>query len=398
MSDTLVTASAGPRSRRDGVRAMAGAASATVAAVLPVFLLGGLSVLVASELGFDAIGLGVAVSVFFSVSAVSSVPTGALVERFGPTGTTRAGIVLAAISLLGIAALAHSYSTLIAFLLVGGAANGLAQLGSNLSLARSVARHRQGLAYGVKQAAVPAATLVAGLAVPTVGLTVGWRWSFAIAGVLVLLALLVVPSDSSGASKSAGGDHDRATAALVVMAFAAMLGAGTANALGAFLVSSAVDRGVAAGLAGLTLSLGGGVGVVVRVLGGWLADRREGGHIAVVSGMLASGAIGLALLAVPTAWALILGTILGFGLGWSWPGVLTFAVVRLNPTAPAAATGITQAGVYAGGGFGPLAFGALVHVTSYRLAWLVAAGTMVLAAVLMLVGRAMLIRRRRRSL
>jgi len=241
---------------------------------------------------------------------------------------------------------------------------------------------------------VPAATLLAGLAVPVVGLTIGWRWSFALAGAAVLLAMAVVPSDPIGARKAADGDHDRATAALVVMAVAAALGAGTANALGAFLVGSAVDRGVAAGLAGLTLSLGGAVGVVVRVLGGWLADRRDGGHLAVVGGMLASGAVGLALLAVPAAWALVVGTILGFGLGWSWPGVLTFAVVRLNPTAPAAATGITQAGVYAGGGLGPLAFGALVHVTSYAVSWLVAAATMVLAALLMLVGRAMLIRRR----
>jgi MFS family permease len=397
MSDTVVTAFAWPTSRRDGVRAMAGAASATVGAVIPVFLLGGQSVLIGRELGFDAAGLGIAVSGFFAVSAVASVPTGRLVERFGPTVTTRVGIVLAAVSLLGIATLASSYSVLIAFLLVGGAANGLAQLGSNLSLARSVARNRQGLAFGVKQAAVPAATLVAGLAVPVIGLTIGWRWSFALAGVVVLLSLLLVPSEEADARRAGGGDHDRATAALVVMAVAAALGAGTANALGAFLVSSAVDRGVGAALAGLTLSLGGAVGVVVRVLGGWLADRRDGGHLAVVGGMLASGAAGLALLAVPSAWALILGTILGFGLGWSWPGVLTFAVVRLNPTAPAAATGITQAGVYAGGGFGPLAFGALVHVTSYPFAWLAAAVVMVLAAALMLVGRGMLIRRRAAS-
>ena len=30
-------------------------------------------------------------------------------------------------------------------------------------------------------------------------------------------------------------------------------------------------------------------------------------------------------------------TALGFGLGWAWPGLLQFAVVRLNPSAPAAA-------------------------------------------------------------
>ena len=64
---------------------------------------------------------------------------------------------------------------------------------------------------------------------------------------------------------------------------------------------------------------------------GWLADKRSGGHIAVVAGSLLLGAGGLALLAVPGALALVLGTVLGFGLGWAWPGLLQFAVVRLNP-------------------------------------------------------------------
>ena len=31
----------------------------------------------------------------------------------------------------------------------------------------------------MKQAAVPVAGIVAGLAVPAVGLTVGWRWAYA---------------------------------------------------------------------------------------------------------------------------------------------------------------------------------------------------------------------------
>jgi len=376
---------------------MAGASGATVGAVLPVFLLGGQSVLVAAELGFDAGGLGLAVSAFFAVSALASVPTGRLVERFGPTITTRAGILLAAGSLLGVAALARSYLALVLFLLIGGVANGLAQLGSNLSLARHVPPRRQGLAFGVKQAAVPAATLLAGVAVPALGLTVGWRWSFVFGGVLVLMALFIVPPDGRGGTPPGGVDHDRATGALALIAFAALLAAGTSGALGTFLVGSAVHNGVDPGLAGLTLSLGGVVGVVVRVGGGWLADRRDGGHLVVVSGMLVTGAAGLALLAAPSTGALVFGTVLGFGLGWSWPGLLTFAVVRLNPTAPAAATGITQAGVYAGGAVGPLAFGAVVDATSYATAWLAAAVTMVLAAALMQLGRYALVTARRRA-
>lgn len=155
-----------------------------------------------------------------------------------------------------------------------------------------------------------------------------------------------------------------------------------------------MNRGIDPALAGLTLSLGSAVGIVIGALGGWLADRRDRNHLAVVSGMMAAGAAGVALLAASPAWALAAGTVLGFGLGWSWPGVRTLAVVRLNPTAPAAATGITQAGIYAGSASGPLAFGAVVDATSYARAWSSAAVTMVLAAGLMLAGRQLIQHRR----
>jgi cyanate permease len=172
----------------------------------------------------------------------------------------------------------------------------------------------------------------------------------------------------------------------VVVAVGAMLSAGSASALGIFLVDSAVAQHIDAGTAGGVLTLGSLVGVAARIGGGWLADRRGGNHLTVVAATLAVGAFGLALLAAQGMTPLLVGTVLGFGLGWSWPGVLNFAVVRLNPRAPAAATSITQSGVYVGGCVGPLVFGVLA-AHSYRLAWLAAAGAMVAAAVMIMIGR-----------
>ncbi|HEY0485561.1 MAG TPA: MFS transporter [Mycobacteriales bacterium] len=374
------------------VRAAAGAVTATVAVVVPVFLLGGLSVLIARDLHFSATGLGGLVSAYFAVCALCSVPTGRLVERYGPQRTTRAGIVLAAVAMTLVALAARSYATLFAFVALAGASNALGQLGSNLSLARSVPAHRQGLSFGVKQAAIPISTLVAGVAVPLVGLTLGWRWAFGLAAVACLGALAVVPPERGHTGRGRTHERSARTKALIMVGVAGMLASGTANALGAFVVSSAVERGVAEGTAGLVLAAGSVLGIVGRIGAGWLADRREGGHLLVVTGMLGLGAGGLALLAVPGYPALMAGTLAGFGLGWAWPGLLNFAVVRLEPHAPAAATSITQTGVYAGGAAGPLAFGALVHAWSYPAAWLLSAAVMVLAAVLMLAGRKLLLR------
>ncbi|HVL83225.1 MAG TPA: MFS transporter, partial [Pseudonocardia sp.] len=142
------------------------------------------------------------------------------------------------------------------------------------------------------------------------------------------------------------------------------------------------------------LTLGSVVGLSVRLLHGWLADRRSGGHIAVVAGSLVLGAGGVALLAVPGTVPLVVGTVLGFGLGWAWPGLLQFAVVRLNPSAPASATSIVQVGVYGGGFSGPVGFGLIAAHLGFPTAWLAAAGAMVLAAGLMVAGRRMLVAHR----
>ncbi|MCM0676027.1 MFS transporter, partial [Micromonospora phytophila] len=195
------------------------------------------------------------------------------------------------------------------------------------------------------------------------------------------------------ATRAAASRGGRATAALVVVGVAATLAAAAANALGTFVVDSSVDRGLAPGLAGLTLTLGSAVCVAARISVGWLADRRATGHVALIAGMLVVGAAGLALLAVGGPAPLVLGVVLGFGLGWAWPGLMNFAVVRLHPQAPAAATSITQTGVYAGGCLGPLGLGALAAHAGYPAMWSAAAVAMLLAAALMLAGSRMLTRR-----
>jgi len=370
--------------------AAAGALTTTIACSVPVFLVGGLAVQIGDDLHFSPAGLGLAVSAYFGATALASVPAGTLVERYGSTAIARYGIALSATSLLAVAALARSLWSLILILALGAGANAMGQLASNTSLSRHVPVRRQGLSFGVKQAAIPVSTLLAGAAVPLVALTVGWRWAFVLAALGATGALWLVPSETDETKRSNGAGGERATAALVVIGLAAMLAAGAANALGTFLVDSAVARGIAPAPAGLALTLGGLVCVLARVGGGWQADLLPSRQVGVIAVLLATGAIGLALLAVPGTAALILGVVLGFGLGWSWPGLMNFAVVRLHAQAPAAATSITQTGVYAGGCVGPLALGALAAAAGYPTMWTAAAIAMLSAAALMVVGSTML--------
>jgi len=59
------------------------AVAVATAGVVPAFLTGGLAVQIRAEFGFGEGALGLAVAVFFAVSALASVASGRLVERVG---------------------------------------------------------------------------------------------------------------------------------------------------------------------------------------------------------------------------------------------------------------------------------------------------------------------------
>src|SRR4051812_18262604 len=197
--------------------AVGGALTTTVAVAFPVFLVGGLAVQVSDDLRFSPAGLGLAVSAYFGVSALASLPAGALVERYGAARISRFGIALSAASMIGIAAAANALWSLVAILALGAGANAMGQLASNTSLSRHVPAGRQGLSFGVKQAAIPVSTLLAGAAVPTVALTLGWRWAFVLGGLLAVAALPLVPADPPKPEISHERNTSRAFGALVVI-------------------------------------------------------------------------------------------------------------------------------------------------------------------------------------
>ena len=370
------------------------AVAVATAGVLPAFLTGGLAVQIRAEMHFGAGALGLLVAAFFASSALASAVFGRLVERIGSHRGMRAAALASAASLLCVALLARSWGGVLACLIFGGFANAVAQPATHLSLAREVPPERQGLSFGIKQAAIPTATLLAGLAVPVVAVTLGWRWAFAGGAALAIIVALLVPAETLGGVRRVKEvrEGDAHTRPLVLLAVGIGLGATAATPLGAFTSGAAVSEGLSAGTAGLLLALGSATGIIVRVLVGLLADRMDSGRLRLVSGMLAVGAVGFALLASGVHGLLAAGTLLAFGAGWGWPGLFNFAIVRTNPGAPAAATGITQTGASGGSAIGPLVFGFLVEATSYNTAWIVSGAIAVAAAGTILVGRSILVR------
>ena len=152
------------------------------------------------------------------------------------------------------------------------------------------------------------------------------------------------------------------------------------SALGAFLVSFAVTTGIGAASAGFLLSAGGASAIAMRVMWGWLADRRSTrGYVGIVR-LLTVGSVGFLLLGTEQPTLVLLGAMTSFGGVSGWSGLLAHAVVDRNLKAPARATGVTQIGFYVGGGIGPPFFGFLIDQFSYRFAWVTAAGFVLVAA------------------
>jgi predicted MFS family arabinose efflux permease len=348
----------------------------TVAAVLPSFLLGGLASLVRPDLRFDEAQLGLAVGAFYGASAVAATPGGRLAERLGARRSFVIGLALAITSLTGIALFTRSWLHLVAFLIVAGGSNGVTQSAGSLAIARGVRPGRRGFALGIKQSAVPTASLLAGLAVPLIGLTIGWRWAFGFGAIASLALLAILPARELQRPRTAAAPHVRVKferremRSLLVIAVASGCGAVAANSMGAFYVESAVAGGTPLGIAGLLLSLGSVTGIGTRLGMGWLADRNLFDPVRMVGAMMVVGTLGfLALGHLEGFGVLLVATVVAFAAGWGWPGLMQFAVVEDHLHAPAAASGIAHSGSLTGGLVGPIVFGWVVSRAGYATGW-----------------------------
>jgi MFS family permease len=363
-------------------------ATALTTAVLPIFLVGALVPFVRRDLGLEETAVGAVVTVVFAMSSLLATPAGRIVERVGAGVALRTGVVLAGACAVATAAVARDWWTLTLPLLPVGFAVALVDTGAARAFADRVPGRRQGLAFGIKEASIPGASMLAGVSLPTLAAVLGWRASFVAAGVVALIVLLALPTPrglrtTAAPEEPSGPVGSVATPALVRFAVAAGLGTGAATAAATFMVPSVVATGVSESGAGIVLSVASLASIVMRmVVGGW-ADRTGGSPVGLTTRMMVVGGAAAAALAIglPTP-LLVLAAMVALGAGWGWTGLAFLAGVRSNPAAPAAAAGVVLTGLGAGSALGPLAFGLLVGAGGYRLAWLGMALSALLGAVL----------------
>lgn len=374
---------------------MVAVCSALILGILPFFMMGGLAVQIKDDLGLSEAALGLAVTIGFISGAVSAPFTGRISDRIGPKRAVYLGCALSAISMVGLAVFSYDLALLIVFLCLAGVGVATIDPGLAILVNRAIPPERHGLAFGVKEASIPAAGLLAGIAVPTIALSVGWRWAFALGVLPLVVVLVLLPRTTVGPPRPvqeshASGRPRRRYAGLVVAAVAAALGTGAASGVGIFITDSAVAMGFTPAAAGLLLAFGSITGIVARISTGVIADRSRGPQFRLIAAMLGVGAATMALGAAETPLLLVLATIGTFAGAWAWTGLYFLSLVETFPDRPGAIAGIGTAGLGTGNAIGPVLFGLAAGSWSYGAAWAAAAAVAGIAAILMAMLRKML--------
>lgn len=374
---------------------------------LLLYALSSLGPLIVADLDLSRTQLGSLSTIAFASAALVSAAAGSSVDKRSPR--TGMWILLGGATLgLLIAAVAPLYAVVVAAVVVSGGAQALSNPITNRLVTLYTPAPRRGTVMGLKQSGVQLAQAVAGLALPTIALLVGWRWATAAAALhAVLGAALVarfVPHEPPECGGQRGGLRSgqgtsvvrtsraerrsrlpRSVWWLTVYAFLSGAGVQAANLYLPLYGHEALGMPIAS--AGLVLTVVGGIGLVARIGWGRLSHRfGPTPSLLVIAGAATLGVllIGLAQpLDTRLFWA---GAALLGATGVAANVVLMVGAIQLVPMpAVGRATGVVASGMYLGFAAGPVIFGAVVDTTGeYGYAWTGVAAIYVLAVLLVL--------------
>jgi MFS family permease len=335
---------------------------------------------------------------------------GPFLTRFGPVRLLQCGTILAAAA-LSLALIGWWPAMLAAALLIGVGYGPSPPAGSDI-LQRYSPIGRRALIFSIKQSAVPLGGALVGLLVPPLSVIYGWRVGLATAAVVgAATTLLVQPF-----REKLDADRDRSRAvpllafislATLTMPFRAMalapalprltfIGFALATAqgclLGFYVTYLVADVGITLTAAGIAFAVLQGIGVIGRVVIGWLADRIGSAMQTLVA--LAVGSTGATFLIAASAsdwpwWAILTSAGVAGLAATSWNGVYLAEIARVAPTGKVGdATAGASILTFIGYVLGPAAFAMIVDLTaSYRLAFAAAAMLPLTAVIVLQNGR-----------
>ncbi|WP_160120937.1 MFS transporter [Rhodovarius lipocyclicus] len=299
---------------------------------------------IVADLGLDPAWLGVYIGISAAAALVFQLGCGSFILRYGALRFSQVALVLLALG-LGLAAAGPMLFFLFSAILGGGGAATSTPASSHL-LGRYVTPRQAPLIYSIKQTAVPAGLLAAGLLGPLMTAYWGWRGALVASALAALVfALMLQPLraefDSDRIPAKSFHLSDFLTAIQVVLgpglrplAFGCLMFNGLQSVFTTYFVLFLTHLGHGLAAAGALFSVAMVIAVPGRIFWGWLGAGRVEPRL--LLGGLSLGMAGSAVLMplVGPGWPLLGIGVIATGLSataMSWHGVLLAETARLAP-------------------------------------------------------------------
>jgi sugar phosphate permease len=305
---------------------------------------------------------------------------GIVADRIGERAVLATGLVGCAVALVA-AGLTSSFASLVVTLALAGALGGGTQSASGRAVMGWFGAEERGLALGIRQTAVPAGGAIASGVLPVLISHVSLRAAFfalagwCVAGAIVggLLLRAEPPGDHGELGKPLRDPR------VWRLCFASTFYVATQVSLVAFLVlflhdDRGVSLGAAAGLLAGIQVLGG----AARIVAGRWSDRIGARIVPLrLLGLALAVTVGAAAsLAHAPLWVLVPALVVAGTFALSWNGLsFTAAAEAAGRARSGAAIGLQQTFLSAGSIVAPIVFAAVVHHSSWRLGFSLAAAS-----------------------
>ena len=338
-----------------------------------------------AEFGISKFQLGLIGAVNTGIGAVLAPAAGRISDRIGGRNSVAGVLIFSGFSAF-LLAIAPNYPLLLAASAVGGIAQGWGNPATNKAIGVAVEEAKRGVVTGIKQSGVQAAVVVAGVAVPLMSASFGWRsamWLTAGLSFALLLTIQLVPPKADPGpqdASQAGATSPLPMWVTQVAMFGFLLGT-VGGGFGRFLPLFAEEAvGFSVERAGQVFALQGLVAVPARLTAGIALDRGASPQ----KMMMIMAALGAGALLIVTAASsgrpslLWIGTTLaGLTIG-TWNTAANVSMIALKENA-GRATGRLMLGFLFGLTVGGPAVGWSIDQFGYTPAWL-ASGVLCLVA------------------
>jgi sugar phosphate permease len=308
-------------------------------------------------------------------------PWGLVADRIGERAVLATGLAGCSGALV-VAGFTSSFAGLVAALAVAGALGGGTQSASGRAVMAWFGPEERGLALGIRQTAVPLGGAIAAGVLPALTSHISLRAAFfglavgCAAGAAIGVALL--RSEAQVALEDEDPTPPLRNPRIWLLCVASTFYVTTQISLVGFLVlflhdSRGVSTAAAAGVLAGTQVLGGVARIAVGRWSDWLRARIA--PLRWIALALTAACAASALLVHANLWVLIPALVAAGTLGLSWNGLsFTAAAEAAGRRRSGASIGLQQTFLSGGGIVAPIAFAAIVHHSSWRTGfWLAAA-------------------------